>query len=89
MLLFMIASDSPSIANEYRVLMNELEQHNPELLDKKRLLAITKADMIDEELEALLLSELPADLPPTVFISSLTNKNIQRLKDMIWGALHG
>jgi GTP-binding protein len=88
MLLFMIASDSPSIANEYRVLLNELEQHNPELLDKKRLLAITKADMIDEELEAMLLSELPADLPPTVFISSLTSKNIQRLKDMIWGALH-
>jgi GTP-binding protein len=88
MLLFMIASDSPSIANEYRVLLNELEQHNPELLDKKRLLAITKADMIDEELEAMLLSELPADFPPTVFISSLTSKNIQRLKDMIWGALH-
>ena len=88
MLLFMISAESPSITAEYRILLGELEKHNPELLDKKRLLAITKADVIDEELEAMLLSELPADLPPTVFISSLTNKNIQRLKDMVWGALH-
>ncbi|RYE89443.1 MAG: GTPase ObgE, partial [Cytophagaceae bacterium] len=68
--------------------LGELEQYNPELLDKKRLLAITKADMLDEELEADLLASFPADLPPTVFISSLTTKNIQRLKDMIWDALH-
>jgi GTP-binding protein len=88
MLLFMIACDSLDVAAEYKVLLNELEQHNPELLDKKRLLAITKADMLDEELEAELISSLPADMPPTVFISSLANKNIQKLKDMIWGALH-
>jgi GTP-binding protein len=88
MLLFMIACDSLDVAAEYKILLNELEQHNPELLDKKRLLAITKADMLDEELETELLASLPADMPPMVFISSLTSKNIQKLKDMIWGALH-
>ncbi|RYE90347.1 MAG: GTPase ObgE, partial [Cytophagaceae bacterium] len=88
MLLFMISCDSLDIAAEYKILLNELEQHNPDLLDKKRLLAITKADMLDEELETEIRASLPADMPPTVFISSLTNKNIQPLKDMIWGALH-
>ena len=88
MLLFMISCDSPDIADEYRVLLSELQQFNPELLDKKRLLAITKSDMIDEELEAEMRASLPDDLPPTIFISSLINKNITQLKDMIWGALH-
>ena len=88
MLLFMISCDSPDIAAEYRILLGELEQFNPELLDKKRLLAITKTDMLDEELEAEMRASLPADMPPTIFISSLTNKNIVQLKDMIWKALH-
>jgi GTP-binding protein len=88
MLLFMISCDSKDIAAEYAILLGELEQYNPELLDKKRLLAITKSDMLDEELEADLRASFPADLPPTVFISSLANKNIQQLKDMIWKALH-
>ncbi len=88
MLLFMISCDSPDIVAEYGVLLGELQQFNPELLDKKRLLAITKTDMLDEELEAEMRASLPGDLPPTVFISSLTNKNIQPLKDMIWKALH-
>ena len=89
MLLFMISCDAPDIGAEYRILLGELEQFNPDLLDKQRLLAITKADMLDEELETDLRASLAqADLPPTVFISSLTNKNIQRLKDMIWTALH-
>lgn len=86
-LLFMISCDSPDINAEYRVLLSELEQFNPELLDKKRLLAISKSDMLDEELEAEIKATLPTDLP-TVFISSLTNKNIQPLKDLIWTALH-
>lgn len=86
-LLFMIACDSPDIMAEYQVLLGELEQFNPELLEKKRLLAITKSDMLDEELEAEIRQTLPTDLP-TVFISSLTNKNIQQLKDMLWQALH-
>lgn len=87
MLLFMISCDSPDIAAEYQILLGELEQFNPELLDKKRLLAITKTDMIDEELEAEMRPTLPPDVP-AIFISSLTNKGITPLKDMIWQALH-
>ncbi|WP_324671878.1 GTPase ObgE [Hymenobacter sp. GOD-10R] len=86
-LLFMIAADSDDIAAEYQVLISELEQFNPELLEKRRLLAITKSDLIDDELEAEMRETLPQDVP-SVFISSLTNKNIQPLKDMIWKALH-
>ena len=89
MLLFMISCDSPDIAAEYQVLLGELEQFNPELLSKTRLLAITKADMLDEELEGEMKTSLKeAGLPATVFISSVTNKNVQQLKDMIWKALH-
>ena len=80
MLLFMISCDAPDIGAKYRILLGELERSNPDLLDKQRLLVITKAD--------LLASLAQADLPPTVGISSLTNKSIQRLKDMIWGALY-
>jgi GTP-binding protein len=87
MLLFMISVDSDDIAKEYQVLLNELTQFNPELLEKRRILAITKADLIDDELEAEIRSTLPTDLP-SVFISSLANKNIQRLKDMIWQELN-
>jgi GTP-binding protein len=87
MLLFMISVDSNDIAAEYQVLLNELTQFNPELLEKRRVLAITKADLIDDELEAEIRSTLPTELP-SVFISSLANKNIQRLKDMIWQELH-
>lgn len=86
MLLFMISVDSDDIAKEYEVLLNELTQFNPELLEKRRILAITKADLIDDELEAEIRAALPTDLP-SVFISSLANKNIQRLKDMIWQEL--
>ncbi|HEX8348752.1 MAG TPA: GTPase ObgE, partial [Hymenobacter sp.] len=87
MLLFMISCDSPDIAAEYEILLGELREFNPELLEKKRLLAITKTDMIDEELEAEIRPTLPEEVP-SVFISSLTNKNIAPLKDMIWKALH-
>ncbi|HSI90509.1 MAG TPA: hypothetical protein VK927_05295 [Adhaeribacter sp.] len=82
----MIAADSPDIAEEYKILLNELETFNPELLDKKRILAITKADLIDDELESEMRETLPTDLP-TIFISSITNKNIMELKDLIWKAL--
>lgn len=84
-LLFMIPADSDDIHKEYKVLFNELRQFNPELLDKKRLLAITKSDMIDEELQL----EIEQDLPdvPYVFISSVAQKGIQELKDMIWREL--
>lgn len=82
-LLFMISADSPDIAAEYQVLLNELEQFNPDLLEKRRVLAITKSDMLDEELEAEIEATLPADVPH-VFISSITQKNIQKLKDLLW-----
>lgn len=87
LLLFMIPADSKDIIEEYNVLLNELEQFNTELLHKKHILAITKSDMLDEELMAEMKKELPADIP-TIFISSVTGKNIMELKDMIWQALN-
>ncbi|GAB3197930.1 GTP-binding protein [Pontibacter aydingkolensis] len=87
MLLFMVSCDSADIAEEYKILLNELETYNPELLDKKRILAITKSDMLDEELEEEMRKTLPEGLP-TVFISSITGKNITQLKDLIWNALN-
>jgi GTP-binding protein len=86
-LLFMVPADSDDIHQEYKVLLNELRQYNPELLDKQRLLAVTKSDMIDEELQ----SEIEQDLPniPYVFISSVAQKGITELKDMIWKELEG
>ena len=86
-LLFMIPVDSDDIARDYEVLLGELTQYNPELLDKQRLLAVTKCDMIDEELERQLRPSLPAGVP-SIFISSVINRNITELKDMLWRALH-
>ncbi len=82
MLLFMVPCDSDDIHNEYKTLLGELEKYNPELLDKKRILAITKSDMLDEEL----IQEIKKDLPdiPKLFISSVSQKGIQELKDLIW-----
>lgn len=87
LLLFMIPADSKDIKNEYSILLNELRKYNPELLDKKRLLAITKADMLDDELRAELRKEVPNELP-VVFISAVTNHGITELKDLIWKNLH-
>ncbi|MEO5674485.1 MAG: GTPase ObgE [Chitinophagales bacterium] len=87
MLLFMIPSESSDIKKEYEVLIHELKEYNPELLHKPRLLAITKSDLIDAELEKLLKKELPADLPQ-LFISAATGKNILKLKDEIWKMLN-
>lgn len=86
MLLFLVPADSKNIVAEYEILINELREYNPELLDKKRLLAISKADMLDEEL----MNEIRKDLPdlPRVFISSLTGQGITTLKDMIWNILN-
>lgn len=85
-LLFMIPSDCADIATEYRILMNELEQYNPELLDKRRVLAITKADLLDEELKADISKELP-DMP-RLYISSVAGTGITELKDLLWKALN-
>ncbi|ASB48739.1 GTPase ObgE [Alkalitalea saponilacus] len=84
-LLFMIPADSKNIKDEYRILLNELEQHNPELLDKQRILAISKSDFLDKELIQEMSNELPEI--PHVFISSVTGYGIQQLKDMIWKEL--
>ncbi|PTB96446.1 GTPase ObgE [Marivirga lumbricoides] len=85
-LLFMIPADAKSIQKEYEILTNELKKYNPELLDKSRILAITKADLLDDELMAEMKKELPKELP-VLFISSLTNYNLENLKDLIWKTL--
>lgn len=82
-LLFMIPADTDDIVKEYDVLLNELKQYNPELMDKQRILAITKCDMLDEELILALKNELPKGID-TVFISSVTGMGITELKDLIW-----
>ncbi|ATA77314.1 GTPase ObgE [Capnocytophaga canimorsus] len=89
-LLFLIPADSKDIAQEYAILLNELQQYNPELLHKNRLLAISKSDMLDEELTAEMESLLKKTLPnvPFVFISSVSGKGIQLLKDELWQMLH-
>jgi GTPase len=87
LLLFMIPADSKDLRAEYAILLNELRKYNPELLDKKRLLAITKADMLDDELKTELKKEVPTELP-NVFISSITNQGITELKDLIWRQLN-
>lgn len=86
LLLFIIAADADDIHQEYRVLLNELAQFNPELLDKRRVLAISKSDMLDEEL----MEALEADLPeiPHIFISSITGYNLVALKDLLWRELN-
>lgn len=87
LLLFLIPADSRDIRQEYNILINELRQYNPELLDKKRLLAISKSDLLDDELREEIRKELPDDLP-AVFISAVTNQGIVELKDLIWKHLH-
>ncbi len=82
MLLFMVPADTDDIAKEYDILLNELRLYNPELLDKKRFLAITKSDLLDDELMAQMEEEVP-DVPH-LFISSHTQYNILQLKDKIW-----
>ncbi len=86
-LLFLIPADTNDIKKEFEILLNELRKYNPELLDKKRLLAITKSDLLDDELKAAVKKELPKGIP-TAFISSLTNQGIVELKDLIWKNLH-
>ncbi len=85
-LLFMIPCDTKSIKEEYNILLNELEQYNPELLDKPRVLAITKCDLIDDELKQMLQVELPKYIP-YVFISSVAQKGLVELKDLLWETL--
>ena len=85
-LLFMVPADNLDISNEYKILLNELKHFNPELLDKKRILAISKSDLLDDELK----QELEKDLPDIthVFISAIQNRGITELKDLIWATLN-
>ena len=86
-LLFLVAADAKDIAAEYKILLNELKKFNPELLDKDRILAISKSDMLDEELIKEIKPHLPRKVP-YIFISSVTGENIPQLKDMLWKALN-
>jgi GTP-binding protein len=86
-LLFLIPADAKDIKEQYRILLGELQKYNPELLDKKRLLAISKVDMLDEQLMKEMERDLPNDLP-YVFISSVSQYNLDKLKDLIWQAIH-
>jgi GTPase len=85
-LLFLIPADSPDIAKEYKILVNELEKYNPELLHKKIILAISKSDMLDTELKEAIVETLPTDIPH-YFISAPSNMGIMELKDALWKAL--
>jgi GTP-binding protein len=86
-LLFMIASDSNDIKKDYQILLSELQKYNPELLDKRRLLAISKADFLDQELKDEIKKELPENIP-YIFISSYMGEGLQELKDLIWSTLN-
>lgn len=86
-LLFLIPADSDDIQKEYDILLNELKKHNPELLDKQRLLAISKSDMLDEELKDELEKEIPKDIP-YLFISSVAQIGLTELKDKLWEMLN-
>jgi len=84
-LLFVVPADSKDIAAEYGILLDELGKYNPELLDKRRILAISKSDLLDDELREAIRAELPQ--VPYVFISAPTGFGLVEMKDMIWEAL--
>lgn len=85
-LLFMVPADSNDIAADYEILLNELAHFNPQLMDKPHILAISKSDMLDEELTEAIKETLPEGVP-TVFISAVTGQGITELKDLLWSAI--
>ena len=87
LLLFMVPGDTDDIRHEYEVLLGELRNFNPEMLDKQRVLAITKSDLLDDELQQMLSDDLPSDLPH-IFISAVTGSGLDELKDILWKALN-
>ena len=87
LLLFMVPGDTDDIKHDYEVLLNELKKFNPEMLDKHRVLAVTKSDLLDDELIEMLRETLPTDLP-VVFISSVTGYDLDELKDVLWEELN-
>ena len=86
-LLFLIPADSKDHKKEFEILRNELEEYNPEMLQKDFVIAISKSDMLDDELKEAILKELPQNIP-SIFISSVANTNLQVLKDMLWTTLN-
>ena len=86
-LLFLVPADSKDILAEYKILLKELKKFNPDLLDKQRILAISKSDMLDDELKKEIKPHLPRKIP-TIFISSVANEGIKELKDLIWKTLN-
>lgn len=87
LLLFMVPGDTDDIKKEYEILLNELRNFNPDMLDKHRVLAVTKSDLLDEELISMLKETLPDDLP-CVFISAVTGQGLNELKDILWKELN-
>lgn len=87
-LLFMVSCESMDIKGEYKILLNELKKYNPELLDKKRILAVTKCDILDDTMIKQMKRTLPRSIP-TIMTSAVTGYNIQQLKDLIFNELHG
>lgn len=87
LLLFMVPGDTDDIKKEYEILLNELRNFNPDMLDKHRVLAVTKSDLLDEELISMLKETLPEDLP-CVFISAVTGQGLNELKDILWKELN-
>lgn len=87
LLLFMVPGDADDIRKEYQILLNEVSSFNPDLADKQRVLAITKSDLLDDELVEMLSADLPDDLP-VIFISAVANKGLTELKDALWAALN-
>ena len=85
-LLFMVSAEEDDIAASYQTLLNELNEYNPELLDKDRVLAITKCDLIDKGIEKEIEPTLPKGIPH-VFISSVSGEGLKELKDLLWSAL--
>ncbi len=86
-LLFLIPADSKDHRNEFEILKSELEKYNPEMLQKDFVIAISKSDMLDEELIKDIEKELPKNIPH-IFISSVTGLNLQKLKDLLWNTLN-
>ncbi len=86
-LLFLVPSDADNIREEYKILVKELEKYNPELLDKPRILAISKSDLIDDELKEMLQEDIPTNVP-VVFFSSVSQQGLTELKDMLWQTIN-
>jgi len=86
-LLFVIPADSPNHRKEFEILTNELERYNPELLHKQFVIAISKSDLLDQELMSAIEKELPQNIPHA-FISAVTGKGLTQLKDLLWHTLN-